>query len=81
MILSSNIVQKNSRPDFSQQDYVIPERTKRRGPGTPAANTVIHKISQRQTDMMEMQMNMMYDIARTFNTCICVEPPIPEKGT
>ena len=85
LYLSSKIlVQKNSKPenvDFSQQDYVIPERTKRRGPSTPAANTVIHTISRRQTDMMEMQVNVMNDIARTFNTCVCGVPPIPEKGT
>ena len=83
MILSSNVVQKNSKPenvDFSQQDYVIPEKLKRRGPSTPAANTVIHTISRRQTDMMEMQVNVMNDIARTFNTCVCGVPPIPERG-
>ena len=79
-------MQKNSKPedvDFSQQDYYMrPERVKRKGASTPtAANTVIHTISRRQENMMEMQVNVMNDIARTFNTCVCGVPPIPEKGT
>ena len=80
----SIVVQKNSKPeniDFSQQDYMRPERVKRKGANTPAAaNTVIHTISRRQENMMEMQVNVMNDIARIFNTCVCGVPPIPDKG-
>ena len=57
-----------------------PERIKRKGASTPPENTVIHTISRRQENMMEMQVNVMNDIARTFNTCVCGVPPIPEKG-
>ena len=77
-------MQKNSKPevdDFSQQDYTKPERLKRKGPITPTANTGWHKINRREEDMMEMQVSVMYDIARTFNTCVCGVPPKPEKGT
>ena len=77
-------MQKNSRPEtaeFSQQDYTRPERLKRKGPTTATTNTECHRINRREEDMMEMQVSAMYDIARTFNTCVCGVPPKPQKGT
>ena len=78
-------MQKNSKPEnveFSQQtDSMRPERLKRRGATMPSASYGHHTISQRQADVMEMQVTVMNDIARTFNTCVCGVPPIPEKGT
>ena len=75
-------VQKNSKPEnveSYQQDYMMPDRLKRKAPTMPNTNSGHHTISRRQEDMMDMQLNMMNDIARTFNTCVCGVPPIPEK--
>jgi len=55
------------------------ERLKRRGATT--ASTESHTISRRQQDVMDTQLTMMYDIATTFNQCVCGVPIKPEKGT
>ena len=39
-----------------------------------------HTIYRRQENMIEMQVEVMSDIARTFNQCVCGVPPTPQKG-
>ena len=73
-------MQKNAKPEtieFNQQDYVRPERLKRKGATT--ANTGFHTVSRRQ-DPTETQIDVLSDIARTFNECLCGVPPPSQKG-
>ena len=75
--------QKNSKPDHiaaaaADQDHLTsrPVRSQRRG----ADGDMTHTIYRRQENMIEMQVEVMSDIARTFNQCVCGVPPTPEKG-
>lgn len=73
-------MQKNAKPEiveFKQQDYMRPERLKRKGATT--ASTGIHTISRRQ-DTTQTQIDVLSDIARTFNECLCGIPSPTQKG-
>ena len=72
--------QKNSKPDHitAGQDRfnTRPVRAQRKEAGVELP----HTIYRRQENMIEMQVEVMSDIARTFNQCVCGVPPTPQKG-
>ena len=71
--------QKNSKPEHisAGQDHFTtrPVRSQKRG-----ADIDHHTVYRRQENMIEMQVEVMSDIARTFNQCVCGIPPTPQKG-